>query len=125
MFSIICILYYHRTSSKISKRMLPCCAKLIQLCPTLCNPLDCSPLGSSVHGILRQEYWSELPCPPPGDLPNLGTEPTSFMSSVLAGRFFTTSTTWEIPRSYTWKIQASGFHSWLAYLRCDFWTSHT
>ena len=95
MFSIICILYYHRTSSKISKRMLPCCAKLIQLCPTLCNPLDCSPLGSSVHGILRQEYWSELPCPPPGDLPNLGTEPLSLMSPALAGGFFTTSATWE------------------------------
>ena len=29
-----------------------------QSCPTLCNPLDCSPPGSSVHGISRQEYWS-------------------------------------------------------------------
>ena len=28
-------------------------------------------------GFSRQEYWSELPCPPPGDLPNPGTEPTS------------------------------------------------
>ena len=31
-------------------------------------------------GLSRQEYWSGLPCPPPGDLPNLGTEPTSLMS---------------------------------------------
>ena len=45
--------------------------------------------------FLRKEYWSELPCPPPGDLPNLGTEPLSLMSPALAGGFFTTSATWE------------------------------
>ena len=38
----------------------------------------------------RQEYWSGLPCPPPGDLPNPGTEPVSLMSPALAGGFFTT-----------------------------------
>ena len=37
--------------------------------------MDCSLTGSSVHGILRQEYWSGLPCPPPGDLPSPGIEP--------------------------------------------------
>ena len=46
-------------------------------------------------GFSRQEYWSGLPCPPPGDLPNPGTEPTSLMSPALAGGFFTTSSTWE------------------------------
>ena len=46
-------------------------------------------------GFSRQEYWSGLPCPPPGDLPNPGLKPTSLMSPALAGRFFTTSTTWE------------------------------
>ena len=51
------------------------CVKL--LCPTLCNPMDCSPTGSSVHGFSRQEHQSELSCPPPGDLPNPGIEPTS------------------------------------------------
>ena len=44
-------------------------------------------------GFSRQEYWSGLSCPPPGDLPNLGIEPTSLMSPALAGRFFITSTT--------------------------------
>ena len=43
-----------------------------QSCPILCNPTDCSPSHSSVHGFSRQEYWSGLPCPPPGDLPNPG-----------------------------------------------------
>ena len=37
-----------------------------QSCLTLCNPMDCSPPGSSVHGFPRQEYWSGLSCPPPG-----------------------------------------------------------
>ena len=41
----------------------------------------------------RQEYWSGLPCPLPGDLPNLGVEPVSLTSSALAGGFFTTSAT--------------------------------
>ena len=41
--------------------------------------------------LFRQEYWNCLPCPPPDP----GIKPTSFMSPVLAGRFFTTSATWE------------------------------
>ena len=53
-----------------------------------------SPLS---NGFSRQEYWSELPCPPPGDLPNPGIEPTSLMSPALAGGFFTTSDSWEAP----------------------------
>ena len=48
-------------------------------------------------GFFRQEYWSGLPCPPSGDLPDLGIEPTSLPSPALAGSFFTTSTTWEAP----------------------------
>ena len=39
----------------------------------------------------RQEYWSELPFPPPGDLSNPGIEPVSFVCSALAGGFFTTA----------------------------------
>ena len=46
-------------------------------------------------GFSKQEYWSGLPCPPPGDLPNPGTELTSLMSPALAGWFFTTTATWE------------------------------
>ena len=43
----------------------------------------------------RQEYWSGLPCPAPGDLPNPGTKPTSLTSPALAGGFFTIWATWE------------------------------
>ena len=44
-------------------------------------------------GFSRQEDWSGRPCPPPGDLPNLGTELASLMSPALAGRFFTSRAT--------------------------------
>ena len=43
----------------------------------------------------RQEFWSWFPFPPPGDLPDPGVEPESLTSPALAGRFITTSTTWE------------------------------
>ena len=45
--------------------------------PTLCNTMDYSPPGSSVHGISQARYWSGLPFPPPGDLPKPGIEPAS------------------------------------------------
>ena len=72
-----------------------CVLKSPQSCSTLCNPMDCSPPESSVHGILQARIL-EYPCPPPGDLPDPGTEPTSLTSPLLAGGFFTTSTTWEV-----------------------------
>ena len=46
-------------------------------------------------GFSKQEYWSGLPCPPPGDLPNPRIEPTTLSSPALVGRFFTISATWE------------------------------
>jgi len=42
-------------------------------------------------GSSRQEYWSGLPRPPPGDLPDPGVKPMSFLSPALTGRFFTTA----------------------------------
>ena len=55
------------------------------------------PLSMEFSG---QEYWSVLPCPPPGDLPDPGIEPASFASPALAAGFFTTSATWEAPLNY-------------------------
>ena len=72
------------------------CAKLLQSCPTLCNRMDCSLPGSSVHGILQARIL-ELPFHPLGDRPNSGSEPVSLASPALAGRFFTMSTTWGSP----------------------------
>ena len=47
---------------------------IAQLCPTLCDPKDCSLPGSSVHMIQQQKYWSWLPFPSPGDPPEPGIE---------------------------------------------------
>ena len=51
-------------------------------------------------GFSRQEYWSGLPRPPPGDLPDPGIEPVSVTSLALADEFFTTSATWEALQHY-------------------------
>ena len=53
-------------------------------CLTLGDPVDCSPPGSSVLGIFRQEYQSGLPFPPPGDLPHPGTKLASLLPPVLS-----------------------------------------
>ena len=51
----------------------------------------------------RQEYWSGLPLPSPGDLPYAGMEPASLVSPALAGGFFTTGTPWEVLLKYAIK----------------------
>ena len=56
-------------------------------------------------GFSRQEYWSGLPCPSPGDLPDPGIEPVSLTSPALAGGFFTTRTTWEAPYKLSTFVQ--------------------
>ena len=70
-------------------------AKSLHLCLTLCDPMNVSLLTPLSMGLFRKEYWSGLPFPSPGSLPNPGIEPTSLMSSAFTGEFFTTSTTWE------------------------------
>ena len=56
-----------------------------QSCLTFCDPMDGSLPGSSApRGFSRQENWSGLPCPPPGDLPNPGVKHASLTSPALA-----------------------------------------
>ena len=50
-------------------------SEVIQSCLTFCDSIDCSPPGSSIHGIFQARYWSGLPFPSPGDLPDPGIEP--------------------------------------------------
>ena len=52
-------------------------------------------------GPFRQEHWSELPCSPPGDLPDPGIKLASLTSPTLAGVLFTTSATWEASGPHT------------------------
>ena len=68
-----------------------------QLCLTVCNPMDHGLPVSSVHEISQEEYFSKLPFPSPGYLPNRGIEPSA--NPALAGGFFTTA---------TWKARNTG-----------------
>ena len=78
----------------------------------------------------RLEYWSGLPCPPPGNLPDPGIKRAFLISPALAGRFFTISTTWEAPELTYYHIKSSlnidsscrAMGSWVAML-CDWLTA--
>ena len=89
----------------------------VRLSMTLWN--SCSPPGSSSMGFSRQEYWSGLPCPPLGELPDTGIQPASIMSPALAGGFLTTSATWEAQ----WGSQSS-WNTLFLYLSCYFYSFH-
>ena len=68
----------HMTSRSWDKRKMHACyAKSLHSCPTPCNPMDFSPPGLLSMGFSRQEYWSGLPLPFPGDLPDTEIEPMS------------------------------------------------
>ena len=67
------------------------CSSHVQLCATPGTVACRAPLSM---GFSRQESWSGLPCPPPGDLPNPVIKLVPFTSPASAVRFFTTSTTW-------------------------------
>ena len=79
---------------------LPSYVSCIRLCVTLWTVAHQIPLSM---GFSKQKYWSELPCPPPGDLLDPGIKPASLRSSALAGRFLTTRATWESPASH-WEV---------------------
>ena len=85
--------------------LYPCmlsCFSHVWLFATLWTVARQAPLSM---GFSRQEYWSALPCPPPGDLPNPGIEPRSLMCPALAGGFFTTSATCEALPCSLWHIK--------------------
>ena len=70
-------------------------AKLFQSCPILCDPMDCTPPDSSVHGICHAGILQWVAVPSSRGSSNPGIKPLALMSPALAGRFFTTSATWE------------------------------
>ena len=70
-------------------------AQSLRLSPTLCDPMECSPPGSSVCGILQARVLEWVAVPSSRGSSNPEIEPTSLMSPALAVRFFTTGATWE------------------------------
>ena len=85
--SLYCIILFDMSISSV-------CMLVTQLCLTLCDPVDCSPPGSSVYGILQARILQWVPFPPLGDLPDPGIEPRSLalqidsLPSGLPGKSF-------------------------------------
>ena len=75
-------------------------AKSLQWCLTLCDATDCSPPGSSVHGIFQARILEWVAMPFSRGSSNPGLEPAPLVSPALAGGFFTTSATWEAQRRH-------------------------
>ena len=71
------------------------CAKSLSRVRLFVTPWAVAHQGPLSMGFSRQEYWSGLPFPSPGDLPHPGIDPMSLMSPALTGEFFTISATWE------------------------------
>ena len=63
-------------------------------------------------GFSSQEYWSGLPWPPAGDLPDPGIKPSSLYVSCIADWFFTTNATWEAQGGRTWALLQ---YDWCSY----------
>ena len=74
---------------------------------SLATPCTVVPLAPVSIGYPKPEHWSGLPFPSPGDLPDPGIKPMSLTSPMLAGGFFTTSTTWEALKVYITQGQNS------------------
>ena len=74
------------------------CFSHVQFCAIPWTTAHQAPLSM---GFSRQEYWSGLPCPPPGELLDPGVKPASLMSPALASGFFIPSATWEAPQFFT------------------------
>ena len=72
-----------------------CMCSAVQSCPTLCAPWTIAHQVPLSMALSKQEYWHGLPFLSPGDLPDPGIEPASLVSPALAGRFLTTSATWQ------------------------------
>ena len=86
----------HKTTCSMIHLINRWCAKSLQSCPTLPTPWTTGTQRVFLSmGFSRQEYWSGLPFPCPGDLPDPGIEPASLESPAPASRFFTTSATCE------------------------------
>ena len=96
-----------------------CVCLATQLCPTLCDPMDCSLPGCSLWGFSRQEYWSLLPWPPPVDLPNPGIK---LGSPALQTDFTSWATKEALPLLYLNKIQYEFYCSYVVFSSL-FWRS--
>ena len=99
LFFIGVYLFYNAvlvsTVQQSESAMCACKLRLFSLVQLFVTPGTVICHAPLFRGFFRQPYWSGLPSPPPGDLPDPGIKPMSLISPALADGFFTTSTTWE------------------------------
>ena len=96
-------------------------AKSLQSCLTCVTPWTGARQAPLSVGFSRQEHWSGLPSPPPGDLPGPGVGLTSLLSPALARRFFTSSATWEAAQRLRKQESDSGWLTTCYYICCVFY----
>ena len=95
--------YFSNIEVILTTDLVVCACQVTSVVLTLCDTMDCSPPGSSVHGILQVRILERVAMPPLGDLPDPGIQLASLKSPALAGRFFITSATGEAHR-LVWNI---------------------
>ena len=101
---------------------------IAQWCPTLCSPWTVGYQAPMSTEFSKQVYWSGLPFPPQGNLPNPGIEAASFVSPALEGRFFTTCAIWKA--HVVQKVTHNEFllrwtcREWGGYKCCTQWNPH-
>ena len=88
-------LFYASSRDGFTANLTQMCAKSLQLYPTLLAPWIVAPQTPLHVELSRQEHWSTVSFPIPGDLSDPGIEPKSLAFPALSGEFFTTRATWE------------------------------
>ena len=83
------------------------CAKSLQSCSTLCDPVTVARQAPLSMRFCWQKHWSGLPFPAPGDLPDPGIKPLYLTSPALAGGFFTTIALWDQTNELVFKVKTS------------------
>ena len=84
------------------KHTCRCCVQSLSRVRLFVTPWTVARQALLSMGFSRQEHWSGLPCPPPGDHPDPGIEPAFPKPPALAGRVFTISSTWEA-QTHIWR----------------------
>ena len=79
-------------------------SEVTESCPTLSDPMDCSPPGSSIHGISRQKYWSRVPLP----------SPMTNLDSILKNRNIILPTKVHLVKGMVFPVVMFGCESWSA-----------
>ena len=74
-----------------------------QSCLTLCDPIDCNPPASSVHGLIQARILELVAISFSRDLPDPGIEPECLVSPTLSRRFFTPATPGEVHTLEVWE----------------------